>query len=385
MELRDYRQFALTKGVEVEHSPTSTERIPQLLKSVILQSPLLAYSLFTRHIASDVNPTASRTVQTIVVDVTAQLLSQRQYEDVYYLLQFLHVVKKEELKSLLTKLFTSLIELEVERNKLPSQDEKRILRTKVFSSLISTDNGIHLLEFYTSLHDELLYMLQRKQRVEEPKVKPLEDLSLSKHSATFWHHFYNFVRANDIHFAEYVILRCLDLIQQRQYNEALDLLQPFQQLSSLVILLAWDKYKEDLAFHKAFPFSLCTALVLNRKNLTDSLKEAGVDPSISQMCRNVEYQIILSWWIFEKINSQQTDSPKSTREVPGTISTLFRDTFRSTESHSVLYTLKSWLSRINLDDLAALIESNPDKSKWVCSLFVQLCGSILSDARGKGR
>jgi hypothetical protein len=229
------------------------DHLTPILKNAFLQFPLLGQALY-RHLSNDLSIT-NKNVQLIITDIISDLLDKQQYDEVHNYIPLLHPGKKEDAKLFLHHTFNTLIEREHKPNELTKQEpnnSKNLYTYHVLSALLASDSSATLVDIYHALRYEQ-YTLNRKQKTqEESKSKQAyQDLTaLVSNAPLFWHHFYHFVQANDIHFAEYIILRCLDLLQQRQYTDAVDLLKPFQPLTPLIILLAWDKYKEDMAVYK---------------------------------------------------------------------------------------------------------------------------------------
>jgi hypothetical protein len=62
--------------------------------------------------------------------------------------------------------------------------------------------------------------------------------------------FYHFIRVTKHHYLEYVLTKAIDLILNKDFESCHILLQPFERLKPLILLMTWDKFENDIDSRK---------------------------------------------------------------------------------------------------------------------------------------
>lgn len=206
------------------------------LRSVLQELPLVGHALFKQLSTVSINPPLS--LQQIYITIISNFLDKQEFERAQQFLRFLRLRSGDPQK--LQKLLRRLIPLTQETSQAPKMHD-----TVVYTALLNPDDGAQLLQLYCQLEDEVYQ--QQKQSMDRVEFSVADFSTSIGKASNFWS---NFVRVNNVHFGEYVILTYLNLLGHGKFNEATALIEPFEELKPLVILLAWDKFRDNIFSHR---------------------------------------------------------------------------------------------------------------------------------------
>lgn len=114
----------------------------------------------------------------------------------------------------------------------------------------------------------------------------------------FWNEYLNFLRINNKHCLEYVLSQSLHKISNNHLSKALTLLQPFNNLKPLIILLAWNLKGNNILFRKSLLECFWKGYLTSKSISTESNSHNTFAflPFIENSIEHLNYLINFSLW-----------------------------------------------------------------------------------------
>jgi hypothetical protein len=337
--ISDNQKQTFLNKVEGEPLPDS---VLDLLKSIFLLFPITGSSISRHLLTSDGNASlTSKSLQVMFTDILKNFLNKQEFDQFYHYLQFLHYYRRDDVKQILALLFNDLI-----YSQKSGKYKSGLVNHKIYSNLLKSESGTFLLEFYNSLEDQ--FWIKEKERTSNNSSIPefFSKYSSDGDNSQYWYSFYHFVRANNLHFGEYIISKAMELLPLKQFTSISKLFEPFPNIIPLFILTAWDKFKIQLIESK---------FIGDLFAMYNKISNADRDPVLHEMCSNLVYQTSLIWYLSDTF--EQLASSK-----PSLVTIL-----QKYETSSVPFVIKDVIHRVDLNFLLKKLESNTDISTQVQS------------------
>jgi hypothetical protein len=171
----------------------------------------------------------------------------------------------------------------------------------VFFSIYS--KNLEKNEIFRNLtYEELINLINSFSKFEERDE--YHYLWMKANDIIFWNEYFNFLRVYEEHCLGYVMRESIKFVEKRNFEPAVILLHPLNNLKLLLILIVWSKFENDIRSRKLILQIFWESYLKYRQQ---DYKSFTWVPYFEDIIINLDYLINFSMWIQNKLNNPQLD------------------------------------------------------------------------------